>query len=481
MKNPRRNRLLVWLIAGMTFIGAYLLVRLPGAYSAILSDESNSVYQKVMFEIGIFVFVLLILFLGAYYIFHFWERKDVTAQNVLAISSLMLITLGLSVFLINLSPYAMPLILVPLILTFITDRRTAEFMAVLITLLIIPFSTGTPAVIFMSLFTGILSSILASKINQRREFPVLGLALALSNLVLLFVFSSVTGAGFVLEQFLKDALFSSIATFLCVIAAIGLLPFFETISGIISNFELMDLANPTNKLLKRLMVEAPGTYYHSIMVGNLAEAAAEKVGANANLARVAAYYHDIGKLKDPIFFMENQHGENIHDTLDPYESVAVITRHTADGVKLGEKYRLPPQIIEIIGEHHGNTLVAWFYRKACDMAQEGELVDPENFRYKASKPTSKESAIIMLADSVEAATKALGDKSLEKIRERVEQVVSGKISDGQLDECPLSLRDIGEIKKQFEESIHAYYHKRDEYPGTGKTSQEAAAALQTEK
>lgn len=464
MKKMERSKVFNWLIVAATFVLTYLILRFTGTYTEILHNPENLISLSVLFEIGVVVYAALLVFLGSYYLYHTWSKQQLKPHYVGAISALMMVTLLLSCLLANWNLYAMPIILVPLVLTFITDKRTAEFMTVLLVLAVLPFAAVAPAVLFMNLFTGILGTVLAAKIDQRREFPVLGIMLAISNLIILFVYHGIT--GFVLDTFARDAIISAAITFGCVVATIGLLPFFETTAGIVSKFGLLDLANPTNKLLKRLTVEAPGTYYHSIMVGNLAEAAAEKVGANAALARVGAYYHDIGKLKDPLMFMENIHGENPHDKMDPYESVAIITDHTREGVRLGEKYHLPPQVIEIIGQHHGDTQVVWFYNKARKAAeQNGETVDEEDFRYQEDKPASAEAAIIMLADSVEAATKALQDKSVEAIAERIDSVVDGKIADGQLANCPLTMKDISVIKKQFLKSIEGYYHKRDEYPG----------------
>ena len=463
-KKLKRNTMLVWIITFVTFITTYLVMRFTPAYREIFQNEGNILYKNVLFEVGIVLFAALLVFMAGYYIYQFWNKKLIVIPNILAICILMVVTLIISILVKELSIYLMPVILIPLVLTFISDRRTAYIMTIVMTIAILPFVYVEPTIILMNLFTGLIACVLASKIIQRRDFPILGITLALCNILVLFAMYTIRGFDF--NDFLKNAGMSAIITFVSVIATIGALPFFETLSGIISPFELVDLSNPTHKLLKRLVVEAPGTYYHSIMVGNLAEEAADKIGANPNLARVAAYYHDIGKLKEPLNFMENQHGENIHDTMNPYDSVRLITAHTTDGVKIAEKYRLPPQIVEIIGEHHGTTLVAWFYNKACEQAGGSAFIQEEDFRYKAQKPSTKESGIILLADSVEAATKALTDKSQDKIKERIDKVIDAKIADGQLDDCPLTIRDIGVVKRQFFKTINAYYHKRDEYPGT---------------
>lgn len=464
MKKLERSKVFNWLIAAITFVVTYFILRFSGNYANILNNPDDLISLTVLFEIGVALYAGLLVFIGGYYLYHTWPKRQLKPNYIGAISALMAATLLLSCLLANWNLYAMPIVLVPLVLTFITDKRTAEFMTIVMVLAVLPFAAVAPATIIMNLFTGILGTVLAAKIDQRREFPVMGIMLAISNLMILFVYHGIT--GFVLDAFVTDAIISGSITFGCVVATIGLLPFFETAAGIISKFGLLDLANPTNKLLKRLTVEAPGTYYHSVVVGNLAEAAAEKVGANGVLARVAAYYHDIGKLKNPLMFMENIQGENPHEQMDPYESVAVITDHTKEGVRLGEKYHLPPQVIEIIGQHHGDTQVAWFYNKAKKAAeQNGGTVDEEDFRYQEEKPSSAEAGIIMLADSVEAATKALQNKSIESIAERIDAVVDGKIADGQLAHCPLTMKDIEIIKLQFLKSIEGYYHKRDEYPG----------------
>ena len=464
MKKLKERNIFNGLITAAIFVATYLILRLTGNFSGILQNPDNLISYTVLFEIGVFLYAALLVFLGAFYLHHTWPKQWLKPNYIAAVGIFLLAVLLVSCLLANWSLYAMPIILVPLVLTFITDRRTGGVMTVLMVLAVLPFSMGAPASIFVYLFTGFLGTILAGKVEQRREFPVLGLLLALSNLTIIFLYHSLF--GFVLQNFVVESVISSAITFVCVVGTVGLLSVFETAAGIISKFGLLDLANPTNKLLKELTLRAPGTYYHSIVVGNLAEAAAEMVGANPVLARVAAYYHDIGKLKDPSMFMENIHGENPHDQMDPYESVAIITSHTREGVLLGKKHHLPPQVIEIIGQHHGDTQVAWFYNKAKKAAEgTDEVVDEEDFRYKEERPTSKEAAIIMLADSVEAATKALKDKSMESIAERIDTVVDSKVADGQLQNCPLTMQDISVIKKQFMKALEGYYHKRDEYPG----------------
>ena len=212
-------------------------------------------------------------------------------------------------------------------------------------------------------------------------------------------------------------------------------------------------------------MEAPGTYHHSIIVANLAEAAAERIGANPLLARTSAYFHDIGKLKRPQYFKENQTGINPLDETDPYVSASIVTTHTRDGVNLAQKYHLPPEIQDIIIQHHGDTPVMFFYHRAVEQAA-GKPVNISDFRYDGVRPTTKEAAIIMLADTVEAAVRSMHDPTPQAIREFIEKLVRGKLDDGQLSNCPLTLKDVEGICEAFCTVLNGVFHERIEYPKT---------------
>ena len=248
------------------------------------------------------------------------------------------------------------------------------------------------------------------------------------------------------------------------VLCVGLQPILETAFNLVTPSKLIELSNPNQPLLRRLMIETPGTYHHSMVVANLAEAAAEAaIGANGLLARVGAYYHDIGKLIRPMYFKENQMGENPHDKTDPRVSTAILTEHTRDGVELARKHRLPEPIIDMIRQHHGDTPVMYFYAKAVKMLGE-ENVDIRDFRYDGPKPQTAEAAILMLSDTVEAAVRALPDPTQEKISALIRKLVRGKMEDGQLDECTLTFRDIGKICSAFETVLQGVFHERIEYP-----------------
>lgn len=256
-----------------------------------------------------------------------------------------------------------------------------------------------------------------------------------------------------------------ISGFLSGVIALGLIPLMETLFGYSSNLKLMELGNLDRPLLRELMMAAPGTYHHSVIVGAMAEAAAEAIGANPLLAKVAAYYHDLGKLKKPLYFVENQSGENRHETLAPSLSALILASHVKDGVELARKNRLPGRIIDIIQQHHGTGLMAYFYHKAREIRLEHQpRVEESDYRYPGPKPQTKEAALVMLADITEAATRSLDDPSPGKIQNLTQKLVANVFSDGQLDECELTFKDVFNIKQSFDKILIGIYHRRLAYP-----------------
>jgi cyclic-di-AMP phosphodiesterase PgpH len=253
---------------------------------------------------------------------------------------------------------------------------------------------------------------------------------------------------------------------LSVALAAGTFAILGNVFGIMTVFQMLELANPSNRLLRRLLLETPGTYHHSVMVGNLAERAAETIGADPLLARVAAYYHDIGKMRNPLAFIENQAGaHNIHDDLNAETSARIISGHIRDGIDLGYEHGLPVQVIGFIPQHHGTSVMSFFQDKALREAGGREdLVDPRIYRYPGPKPQSREAAILMLADGVEASVRSLDEKDEDSIRAMVNRIVDGRVEDGQLDDADLTLRDISQIKEAFVGQLLGMYHSRIKYP-----------------
>jgi putative nucleotidyltransferase with HDIG domain len=253
---------------------------------------------------------------------------------------------------------------------------------------------------------------------------------------------------------------------LSVLLAVGSFAVLGNLFGIMTVFQLLELANPSNRLLRRLLLETPGTYHHSVMVGNLAERAAETIGADPLLARVAAYYHDIGKMKNPLAFIENQGGaHNIHDDLNAETSARIIAGHIRDGIDLGYEHGLPVQIIGFIPQHHGTSVMSFFHGKALrEVGGRDEAIDEQTFRYPGPKPQSREAAIIMLADGVEASVRSLDEKDEESIRAMVDRIVDARVEDGQLDDADLTLKNIAQIKDAFVGQLLGMYHTRIKYP-----------------
>jgi putative nucleotidyltransferase with HDIG domain len=249
------------------------------------------------------------------------------------------------------------------------------------------------------------------------------------------------------------------------IAAVGSFAVLGSVFGILTVFQLLELANPSQPLLRRLLVETPGTYHHSLMVGNLAERAAEAIGADPLMTRVAAYYHDIGKLANPLAFIENQAGgDNIHDQLDPEVSAQVLKQHVVDGIDLAYKSRLPKALIAFIPQHHGTAIMSYFFARAKELAGPGVIVDERKFRHAGPKPQSREAALLMLADGVEASVRSLASRDEPAIRAMVTRIIEERTADGQFDECDLTLRDLEQIREAFVGQLLGMYHTRIAYP-----------------
>ena len=249
------------------------------------------------------------------------------------------------------------------------------------------------------------------------------------------------------------------------IFALGILPFLEGTFNEVTTLKLLELSNPNNPLLKKLLMEAPGTYHHSMLVANIAEMAAEEVGANSVITRIGCYYHDIGKTERPYFFGENQMGgDNPHNNIAPNLSAMIIKSHVKDGLELAKKYNLPKVIQDIIVEHHGKTLVKYFYYTMKNNADDPNEIKEKDYMYEGPIPSSKEAGIVMLADSVEAAVRSIKESNKDKINDMVNSIIDDKLSSGQLNNCDLTLKDIEKIRACFLTALNSIYHQRVEYP-----------------
>jgi putative nucleotidyltransferase with HDIG domain len=344
------------------------------------------------------------------------------------------------------------------------SRRTGLLLSLFFAvyyLLISQFSVIVPLSV---LLIGGFVSHFAQKIRYRRHLLWLIVSMIAANILIQFLIM------FLSNTLSTQSLFTFFAApCLNVIISAGIvylaLPLFEYMFGITTIMTLLELADLSNPLLKRLAMEAPGTFNHSLAVGNLAELAAEKVGANPILCRVLAYYHDVGKIKNPVFFTENQlDNRNPHDKLTPLRSAKILTSHIGDGLDLIEEYKLPKIIRNGIFQHHGTGFAGFFYEKALEAKKEDEVINPEDFRYAGEKPQTKETAILMLADKVEAMSKSLKGESEADLRKKIYDNVRKIVVSGQLDECGLTFRNVFEIINGFMPALKGIFHERIEYP-----------------
>ena len=397
-------------------------------------------------------------------------EKNLTYNQLLIIAILSLILAFITVALpTGFSPYILPFPAFIIIVSIFTTPSVA-FISSMLLLSIITLGMHYD-IQFMTSFTllNLVSSIFMLNVNFTRRFDLIKAGIYIACTGTLFVASI-----YMLEKFLidienvlivRDACFVFLNGILSSMVALGFLPILESAFRIVTPYGLAELADHNQPILKRLQMEAPGTYHHSLMVANLCEAAAEAIGANPILAKVGAYYHDIGKLKRPLFFVENQSQfgiENPHKKLNSRLSKMVVTAHTKDGVDIAKEYHLPPIINDFILQHHGDSLASYFYNQA--IKEEGaENVKEEQFRYSGPKPQSKEAAILMIADAVEAAVRAMKASTTEEIEAIIDKIIDERVNDNQLSECPLTLADLKTIATTFTRLLRGNQHDRIKY------------------
>jgi putative nucleotidyltransferase with HDIG domain len=327
------------------------------------------------------------------------------------------------------------------------------------------------------MITGSFAAVISGYTTQRSKTLFVSIAAGAVSFSVMFAFSALVDKGFS-DEGAGSAILAALSGMLTVILSIGTLPAWEILFGIVTPIKMLDYANPNNKLLRRLTIEAPGTYHHSIITANLAETAAFDIGADPALARVGAYYHDIGKLKHPLYYAENQLGENIHDYIDPIESASIIISHGKDGADMARANKLPPVVVDIIEQHHGTTMIKYFYYKAVN-AYPDEDIDEADFHYKGPKPSFKESALVMLADTVEAAVRSrVSASNLDEIGNFVRELIKDKLDDGQLIDSGLTIKDLDTAAESFIRVFKGMYHERVAYP---KSTMEEIRKMKTEK
>jgi len=402
------------------------------------------------------------LFLVCMYIYIRFSRINLKKLGLANITLLFLVIFASSFFFIqnNLPTYFMPFSIAPMLCILLFDNMGAAFLITLaLSVSIASLSSRPFPLLLLFLISGIFAIILAKGARKRvtiiRAGFILGIVQVLS---LIFIERFSLSSPYRYSGLFLNGVVSSVIV-------LGILPVFEYLFKTFTNISLLELADFNHPLLQRLILEAPGTYHHSLMVGNLCENACNVVGANALLARIGAYYHDIGKLSKPDYFSENQCvQESKHDTLTPTMSRLIIMNHVKEGVELAKKYKLNPALIDFIQQHHGTGLVYYFYRRALENLDYDQEIKDDVYRYPGPKPSTKEAAIVLLADSVEASTRSLKDPNQPKIEEMVHKVINNKFIEGQLDECDLTLKDLEKISAVFIRILGAIYHSRVIYP-----------------
>lgn len=329
---------------------------------------------------------------------------------------------------------------------------------------------------FFALVTSFAAIFAIHRASQRSTLLKAGIMICLFGALSIFTLQLIDNQDWTQNSTLYALGFSVAGGLVTTILVIGLMPFFEVTFGILSALKLVELSNPNHPLLRKLLTETPGTYHHSVMVGNLSEAAAEAIGANGLLCRVGSYYHDIGKTKRPSYFIENQNNmENPHDFIDPKLSKSIIIAHARDGVEMQKDYKLPKPIRDIAEQHHGTTFLHYFYHKALRLAEE-QGVEPdfteEDFRYPGPKAQSKEAAVVGIADSVEAAVRSLRKPTVEQVESMIEKIIKSRLDDHQFNECDLTMRELDLIAQTLKETVMGIFHSRIEYPEEVKKSKE---------
>ncbi|MCA9777246.1 MAG: HDIG domain-containing protein [Candidatus Eremiobacteraeota bacterium] len=431
---------------------------------------------KILEELGLYkprldanrilgVCLMVMLCLGVLYGYLFRYRQDFTSnpRYLYVLGVIMVAVAAICRLLMEYSGFLTPVAIASVLVTTLMDRRLG-LLVTGVQALLIGVMAGSLAVCGVGFLTGAVGVLALSRVDSRNQMIRATLLVGFSNFVAVVAFQLVDGAN--VQDVMEAAGFGLLNGLLSGWVAVGSLPMFEHFSGITTHFRLLDLSNMNEPLLRRLTLEAPGTYQHSMMVANLSEQAARAVGADPLLCRVGAYYHDIGKMKRPRFFIENQMGlENPHDKLAPSLSTRIIHSHVKDGVEMAKEEGLPDVLIDFIQQHHGTSLVGYFYHQAC--ARSSEPVFEEDFRYPGPRPQTKETAILMLCDGLEAAARTLSQPTPEKLSELVEKMVKHNMDDGQLNESGLSLKDIQIIKQTLSKALQNIYHARIEYPDAG--------------
>ena len=451
----------------------------------VVNDEHITVLQKLgllEMEINwirylyIFLISLVITFVVGFYLQRFSPTAYNNIRKVLIVSVFIVIFTAiikglttLSSIHLNLWNYLFPIIAASMLATIIFDTRFAIVLTICLSIFAGISTNMDFSITLAYLVSGIFSTYLVSNVSQRSEIMRSGFISALILAFLFFIINLFRGQPTTIALYTMLGILNGL---ICAVLTIGLLPFIESVFKIVTAMGLLELSHTDQPILKEMLIKAPGTYNHSLLVAHLGENAAKAIGADSMLVKVAALYHDLGKLRRPEYFYENQvNMENVHDRLNPSMSKNIIANHIRDGVEDAIRKKIPRRVIQIISQHHGTSLMTYFYEKHKDR----ELIRASNgtsglveshFRYQTRKPQSKEAAVLMLSDSVEAAVRSIEEITPKKIEQMVNYIVDSKIKDGQLNEADITLKEINIIRHSLIDGLIAIYHSRIVYPGS---------------
>ncbi|MHC1746445.1 MAG: HD family phosphohydrolase [Negativicutes bacterium] len=425
-----------------------------------LGLHKGSINSLRIFGLSIFIVLVMVMLLGYLYKFYRWLLDN--EKQIMLLGLIILVSLFLGKLAHSYSDFAAPMAVGALLTAILIDKRIGIGVGITLTLFFaVMIENGLRPVIVL-LAGSVFGVFSVSKMTHGYSLTKTGVWISVVNFITIVATGLIEQGN--ITQVLTDGVIGALNGIAVAVLTIGMLPYLENTFNITTSIKLLELTKPNHPLLQRLLLDAPGTYHHSVFVGNLAETAADYVGANPIVVRVGAFYHDIGKIKRPYFFIENQvDAENPHDKISPSLSTLIVTSHLKDGVDLCRDYKLPQVILDVVQQHHGTTLVSYFYKRATEN-EHGECVIEADFRYEGPRPQSKEAALVMLADSCEAAVRSISRPNANRIEATVRKIIRERLHDGQLDECDLTLRDLTVIGDVFIRILSGMFHPRIEYP-----------------
>ena len=421
---------------------------------------------------------------AALYLFFRWGKGNILLKpnEIRMLFTIYMMMVLLIRILANLTVFTIvPVGLFAMLVSLLVGRRMALWLNALFCIIGCFIFNGDVQFLMYALISGTFAALIIQKTDKRSHLIPAALGMAAVDFVTTISLGFFFGEGYSTELLFQGGI-GAVTGLLSMIVAVGSLPFWENMFEANTPLRLMELTNPNNELLRKLMIEAPGTYHHSLIVANLTETAVYDIGGNTALARAGAYYHDVGKLRYPQFSAANQSGHNPHDELPPEKSAKIITGHTKGGLELAERYKLPPVVRDMIVEHHGNSLVKFFYFKALKLYG-AENVNEADYRYQGRIPSSRESAVVMLADTVEAAVRSMlgHGKTMEEAEAAVKNLMKDKLDDGQLNNSGLTLNELETIRLAFLKVFHGMYHERVSYPEQKEIQEAAKKKADTEQ